>query len=83
MQNGYVESFNSRMRDELLNETLFLDLDHARTVIAAWAEDYNQARPHSALGYETPRSCATKLLGSNPGWWKPGGHVTLNLALYL
>ncbi|EQA97205.1 hypothetical protein L286_23025 [Sphingobium sp. HDIP04] len=45
MQNGYVESFNGRMRDELLNETLFLSLDHARVVIAAWAEDYNQERP--------------------------------------
>jgi len=54
MQNGYVESFNGRMRDELLNETLFLSLDHARVVIAAWAEDYNQERPHSSLGYETP-----------------------------
>ena len=41
MQNGYVESFNGRMRDELLNETLFLSLDHARVVIAAWAEDYS------------------------------------------
>ena len=41
MQNGYVESFNGRMRDELLNETLFLSLDHARAEIAAWVEDYN------------------------------------------
>jgi len=106
MQNGYVESFNGRMRDELLNETLFLSLDHARVVIAAWAQDYNQERPHSSLGYETPaafaaeldkqwpaslrlraplrrpllnpRSCATKPPGSNPCWWKPGGHVTLS-----
>ena len=38
MQNGYVESFNGRMRDELLNETLFLSLDHARVEIAAWGE---------------------------------------------
>ncbi|GAB7554851.1 hypothetical protein NRB_43650 [Novosphingobium sp. 11B] len=58
MQNGYVESFNGRMRDELLNETLFLSLDHARVVIAAWAEDYNQERPHSSLGYETPAAFA-------------------------
>ena len=46
MQNGYVESFNGRMRDELLNETLFLSLDHAHVVIAAWADDYNRERPH-------------------------------------
>lgn len=61
MQNGYVESFNGRMRDELLNETLFLSLDHARVVIAAWAEDHNQERPHSALGYETPAAFAAEL----------------------
>ncbi|MGY2933774.1 putative transposase [Bradyrhizobium sp. GM6.1] len=41
MQNGFCESFNGRMRDELLNETLFLSLDHARSRIAEWADDYN------------------------------------------
>lgn len=41
MQNGCVESFNVRMRDELLVETLFLSMDHARDQIAAWVEDYN------------------------------------------
>jgi transposase InsO family protein len=61
MQNGYVESFNGRIRDELLNETLFLCLDHARVVIAAWAEDYNQKSPHSSLGYETPAAFAAEL----------------------
>jgi putative transposase len=50
MQNGFVESFNGRMRDELLNETIFRDLDHARSVIAWWGVGYNQHRPHSALG---------------------------------
>ena len=54
MQNGFCESFNGRMRDELLNETLFLSLTHARVVIAAWADDYNTERPHSALDYRTP-----------------------------
>ena len=44
MQNGPVESFNGRMRDELLNETLFLSLDHARALIAGWVDDYNAAR---------------------------------------
>jgi transposase InsO family protein len=43
MQNGFVESFNGRMRDELLNETMFRNLAHARVVIAAWAADYNFA----------------------------------------
>lgn len=54
MQNGFVESFNGRMRDELLNETMFRNLAHARVVIAAWVTDYNTERPHSALGYQTP-----------------------------
>jgi putative transposase len=54
MQNGFCESFNGRMRDELLNESLFLDLDHARSRIANWIDDYNQRRPHSALRYLTP-----------------------------
>jgi transposase InsO family protein len=50
-RNGYIESFNGRMRDELLNESLFIDLDQARGLIAAWVADYNTARPHSSLGY--------------------------------
>ncbi|MFN6953112.1 MAG: IS3 family transposase, partial [Albidovulum sp.] len=52
MQNGYIESFNGRMRDELLNESLFVDLDHARRLIDDWVTDYNTARPHSSLGYK-------------------------------
>jgi putative transposase len=56
MQNGYIESFNGRMRDELLNESLFFGLDHARELIVSWVEDYNTARPHSSLGYRTPEA---------------------------
>ncbi|ASS53998.1 IS3 family transposase [Rhizobium leguminosarum] len=67
MQNGYVESFNGRMRDELLNESLFFGLDHARSAIAEWAEDYNHFRPHSSLGYQTPADYAGTIAatGSN------------------
>jgi putative transposase len=61
MQNGFCESFNGRMRDELLNETLFFGLDHARTRIIDWADDYNRQRPHSALGYLTPAAYAANL----------------------
>ena len=61
MQNGFVESFNGRMRDELLNETMFRNLAHARVVIRDWAHDYNTNRPHSALGYETPKAFAEHL----------------------
>lgn len=61
MQNGICEAFNSKMRDELLNETLFHGLDHARAVVADWVADYNAERPHSALGYETPAAFAAQL----------------------
>jgi len=62
MQNGYIESFNGRMRDELLNESLFVDLDQARQLINAWVADYNTARPHSSLGYRTPAAYAGTLI---------------------
>ena len=58
IQNAFVESFNGRMRDELLNETLFFDLDDARTKIAVWVADYNGDRPHSSLKYLTPAAYA-------------------------
>ena len=58
MQNGFCESFSGRMRDELLNESLFFGLDYARRAISAWVEDYNTARPHSSLGYQTPAAYA-------------------------
>jgi len=61
MQNGFCESFNGRMRDELFNESLFLGLDHARERIAHWIADYNMRRPHSALGYLTPAVYAANL----------------------
>jgi putative transposase len=60
-QNAFVESFNGRMRDELLNETLFTSLAHAREKIAAWVDDYNTGRPHSSLGYATPAAFAAEL----------------------
>lgn len=60
-QNGTVESFNGRMRNEFPNETLFTSLAHAREAVAAWADDYNAERPHSALGYATPAAYAAGL----------------------
>jgi transposase InsO family protein len=65
IQNAFVESFNGRMRDEFLNETLFLDLDQARRATAEWVDDYNTARPHSSLGYKTPSAYAEALQSAN------------------
>ncbi len=67
MQNGFVESFNGRMRDELLNETLFTSLAHARTTVAAWVHNYNTERPHSSLGYATPAAFAAEIEKQRPG----------------
>ena len=64
MQNGFVESFNGRMRDELLNETMFRGPVHARAVIADWVADYNTQRPHSGLGYQTPADFALHLINA-------------------
>lgn len=59
-QNAFVESFNGRLRDELLNETLFTSLAQARVVIEDWRCDYNSERPHGALGNLTPLAYATR-----------------------
>jgi putative transposase len=53
-RNGYVESFNSKVRDECLNINIFWSLAHARVVITDWKEDYNHRRRHSSLGYQAP-----------------------------
>jgi len=58
IQNAFIESFNGRLRDELLNETLFPSLAHVRTTLAAWRADYNLNRPHSRLGWLTPAEYA-------------------------
>ncbi len=57
-ENGYVESFNGKLRDELLNRELFLSLEEACWVIDRWRMDYNHHRPHSALDYRTPAAYA-------------------------
>jgi putative transposase len=54
MENGYIESFHGRFREECLNEHWFLTLDDARETIENWRLDYNRVRPHSSLGYLTP-----------------------------
>lgn len=56
MHNGFVESFNGRLRDECLNEHLFVHLRHARDLISAWRDDCNHHRPHTSLDGLTPWS---------------------------
>lgn len=60
-ENGYVESFNGKLRDELLNRELFLGLAEARYVLDEWRNDYNHRRPHSGIGWQTPAGYAARL----------------------
>jgi len=53
-ENGYIESFNGKLRDELLNREIFTTLTEAKILIEAWRKEYNQIRPHSALNYRPP-----------------------------
>lgn len=60
-ENGFIESFNGKFRDECLNEHWFLSLEDARRTIEEWRIDYNENRPHTSLGNLTPREFADKL----------------------
>lgn len=53
-ENGHIESFHDKLRDECLNRELFASLAEARVILESWRVEYNEARPHSALGYQTP-----------------------------
>jgi putative transposase len=64
MQNGHIESFNGRLRDECLNANWFHNLADARAKIKAWRDEYNGERPHSSLGYRTPNEFAEQLKSS-------------------
>ncbi len=64
-ENAYIESFNGKMRDELLDREIFYSLEEAKTLLERWKEEYNQIRPHSALGYRPPAPQA-RLLVTQP-----------------
>jgi len=63
-QNAYIESFNGKFRDECLNMNLFENGRHALEVVNEWHTEYNELRPHSSLGYETPREFAARYYSS-------------------
>ena len=82
-RNGYIESFNSTIRDECLNTNTFYSLLHARVVISDWKTQYNHHRRHSSLGYLTPADYArqytqqTETDDSHNIWTQPRGQVTM------
>ena len=71
-QNAFVESFNGRLRDECLNETLFTSMAQVRAVLAEWRDDYNAVRPHSKLARRTPLEAAKQALS---------GHAAIELVI--
>ena len=66
-ENGYCESFNSKLRDELLNGEIFYTLEEAKVVIEGWRRHYNTVRPHSALGYRPPAPQAVQWPATHAG----------------
>jgi putative transposase len=60
VDNAFMESFNARLREECLNVNWFMSIEHARRVIEEWRIDYNETRPHSSLGFLTPKKFAEK-----------------------
>jgi putative transposase len=76
MQNGHVESFHGRLRDECLNTSWFLNLWDARRKISTWREDYNARRPHSQLGYRTPNEFAADVAQATSPSSSSDGAVT-------
>ncbi len=75
-ENGYVESFNGKFRDELLNGELFLGLEDARWVIDRWRLDYNHRRPHSALDYQAAAAFAASCVLLDSATVHPPEHRT-------
>src|SRR3546814_8945318 len=65
-QNGYVESFNGRLRDECLNETLFVSLGHARSVLRLWPDDHHHVRPPSGFGGLPPHPSSQRGVPKHP-----------------
>lgn len=64
-ENGYIESFNAHLRDELLEREIFLSMEELRYVVERWRMDYNHYRPHSSLGYMSPAAYAAACIGSD------------------
>jgi transposase InsO family protein len=68
-ENGYVESFNGKLRDECLNPEIFTTLAEAQILVERWRVEYNQVRPHSALGYRPPAPAAIEIIPLHPARW--------------
>jgi len=77
-ENGHIESFHDKLRDECLNRELFGSLLEARVILESWRIEYNESRPHSSLGYQTPGEFARR---SNSGLQSLSGLPTPGVAI--
>ena len=80
-ENGYCESFNSKLRDELLNGEIFYSLAEAKVIIEAWRRYYNTERPHSSLGYKPPAPEAIVWPGQSPGSAPPSAQAMAQMPI--
>jgi transposase InsO family protein len=78
MQNGHVESFHGRLRDECLNASWFRTLNDVRCTLATWRQEYNCERPHSSLDYRTPNEFRKTLEGRGAMAPLPSPTTTIN-----
>jgi transposase InsO family protein len=78
-ENGYIESFNGKLRDELLNGEIFYTLTEAKVLVERWRQEYNTIRPHSSLGYRppAPETIAMPATGAPTGSSEPAGSASL------
>ena len=78
-ENGYIESFNGRFRDEFLDREVFYTVKEARVLAENWRLEYNDYRPHSSLGYETPAQFAAACIASVSATPRPAQYTTQNV----
>jgi len=79
-ENGHIESFHDKLRDECLNRELFGSLAEARVILESWRVEYNEKRPHSALGYQTPSEYAAAQRNQTDGGYAPPNPAPLAAA---
>ena len=79
-ENGYIESFNGKLRDELLDRGIFYTLGEAKILIERWRQEYNTFRPHSALGYRPPAPEAVQWPIQNTTWTPSAATVALSMS---
>ena len=78
-ENGFIESFHGRLRDELLNREVFYSLREAKVFVEWWRLEYNHHRPHSSLGYMTPAEFASRCIASASATPQPQQYINENM----